>query len=80
MSARLAKPVVVLIFLSLIATLVGALKFSSCEQSFWATPDQYVHACYSDIPALYGERELDDDRWCIHRLPMRWSIQCLLEL
>ena len=63
MSARLAKPVVVLIFLSLVATLVGALKFSSCEQSLWATPDQYVHACYSDIPALYGGRELDDDRW-----------------
>jgi len=63
MSTRLAKPAVVLIFLSLMATLVGAVKFSSCEQSFWATPDQYVHACYSDIPSLYGERELDDDRW-----------------
>ncbi len=63
MSARLAKPVFILIFLSLMATLVGALKFSSCEQSLWATPDQYVHACYSDIPSLYSARELDDDRW-----------------
>jgi hypothetical protein len=63
MSARLAKPAVVLIFLSLVATLLGAVKFSSCEQSLWATPDQYVHACYSDIPSLYGARELDDDRW-----------------
>ena len=63
MSARLAKPAVVLIFLSLIATLVGVVKFSPCEQSFWATPSQYVHACYSDIPALYGERELDYDSW-----------------
>ena len=63
MSTRLAKPAVILIFLCLMATLVGAVKFSSCEESFWVTPDQYVHACYSDIPSLYGERELDDDRW-----------------
>ena len=63
MSARLAKPAVVLIFLSLVATLIGVVKFSPCERSLWATPDQYVHACYSDIATLYGERELDDDRW-----------------
>ena len=63
MSTRLGKPVVILIFLSLLATLVGAVKFSPCEQSLWATPDQYVHACYSDIATLYGERDLDEDRW-----------------
>ena len=63
MSARFAKPVVVLIFLSVVAALVGVAKFSPCEQSLWATPDQYVHACYSDIATLYGERELNDDRW-----------------
>jgi uncharacterized membrane protein len=63
MSARLAKPTVVLIFLSLVATLIGAVKFSPCEQSLWATPDQYVHACYSDIATLYGDRELDKDQW-----------------
>ena len=63
MSARLAKPAVVLIFLSLVATLVGAVKFSPCEQSLWATPDQYVHACYSDIATLYGDRGLDKDQW-----------------
>jgi len=63
MSTRLGKPVAILIFLSLLATLVGAAKFSSCEQSLWATPDQYIHACYSDIATLYGERDLDEDRW-----------------
>lgn len=63
MSARIGKPVAILLFLSLAATLVGAFKFSPCEQSLWATPDQYVHACYSDIATLYGERDLDKDQW-----------------
>ena len=63
MSARIGKPLAVLLFLSLAATLVGAFKFSPCEQSLWATPDQYVHACYSDIATLYGERDLDKDQW-----------------
>ena len=63
MSARIGKPLAILLFLSLAATLVGAFKFSPCEQSLWATPDQYVHACYSDIATLYGERDLDKDQW-----------------
>jgi uncharacterized membrane protein len=60
---RISKPLATVIFLALIATLVGAFKFSSCEGNGWATPAQYIHACYSDIPALYGERELDKDQW-----------------
>ena len=63
MNLRINKPLAVIIFLALVATLVGALKFSSCEGNGWATPAQYIHACYSDIPALYGERELDKDQW-----------------
>jgi uncharacterized membrane protein len=60
---RITKPLAVIIFLALVATLVGAFKFSSCEGNGWATPAQYIHACYSDIPSLYGERELDKDQW-----------------
>jgi len=60
---RISKPLTAIIFLALVATLVGAFKFSSCEGNGWATPAQYIHACYSDIPALYGERELDKDQW-----------------
>ncbi len=63
MSTRLGKPLAALLFLALAVTLLGAFKFSPCEESLWATPDQYVHACYSDIATLYGERDLDKDQW-----------------
>ena len=63
MSTRVGRPLAVLLFLALVATLLGAFKFSPCEQSLWATPDQYVHACYSDIASLYGDRDLDKDQW-----------------
>jgi uncharacterized membrane protein len=60
---RISKPLATLIFLALLATLLGVFKFSSCEGNGWATPAQYIQACYSDIPALYGERDLDQDQW-----------------
>lgn len=63
MKPRISKPLATLIFLALLATLLGIFKFSSCEGNGWATPAQYIHACYSDIPALYGERDLDKDQW-----------------
>ena len=63
MKPRISKPLATLIFLALLATLLGVFKFSSCEGNGWATPAQYIHACYSDIPALYGERDLDKDQW-----------------
>ena len=63
MSTRVGRSLAGLLFLALVATLLGAFKFSPCEQSLWATPDQYVHACYSDIASLYGDRDLDKDQW-----------------
>ena len=63
MKLPISKPLATLIFLALLATLLGVFKFSSCEGNGWATPAQYIHACYSDIPALYGERDLDKDQW-----------------
>ncbi|MFM9151958.1 MAG: mannosyltransferase [Candidatus Planktophila sp.] len=63
MRARIEKPLATLLFLAFLATLFSAIKFSPCEQSLWATPHQYVHACYSDIATLYGERGLDKDQW-----------------
>ena len=63
MSTRVGRPLAALLFLALVATLLGAFKFSPCEQSLWATPDQYVHGCYSDIASLYGDRDLDKDQW-----------------
>jgi len=52
-----------LVVLALFASLVSFAKFSHCENSGWATPDQYIHACYSDLPALYGGRGLDTNSW-----------------
>ena len=52
-----------LVVLALFASLVSFAKFNQCENSGWATPDQYIHACYSDLPALYGSRGLDTNTW-----------------
>jgi uncharacterized membrane protein len=60
---RISKPLATLLFVALLATLLAAFKFSSCEGNGWSTPAQYIHTCYSDIPALYGERDLDKDQW-----------------
>lgn len=43
--------------LPLLATgsmLVAVLLRQHCRTTLWASPDQFTHACYSDIPALYG--------------------------
>jgi uncharacterized membrane protein len=53
----------IVISLALLASLVSFAKFNYCAETSWKTPDQYVHACYSDIPALYGERGLDKGVW-----------------
>lgn len=48
----------IVIALAFCASLLSFAKFSYCEDTQWASPGQYIHACYSDIPALYGERDL----------------------
>lgn len=53
----------IIILLALGASLLSFAKFSYCEDTQWASPGQYIHACYSDIPALHGERELNNGRW-----------------
>ena len=53
----------VLIALAILASFFSFLKFSHCESKNWATPDQYVHACYSDLPSLFGDRELNKHKW-----------------
>ena len=53
----------VLIVIAILASLLSFAKFSHCENTGWATPDQYIHACYSDLPALYGSRGLDKHVW-----------------
>ena len=53
----------VLLLLALFTSLLSFAKFNYCAAEDWQSPVQYIHACYSDIPALYGERELDTGRW-----------------
>ena len=53
----------ILIALAICASLLSFVKFSHCENTGWATPGQYIHACYSDLPALYGSRGLDKNAW-----------------
>ena len=49
--------------LAIVAALLSFTKFSHCQSSTWATPDQYIHACYSDLPSLFGERGMVDNTW-----------------
>jgi uncharacterized membrane protein len=43
----------------LICALLSLFKFNHCRANDWQSPDNYVHACYTDIPALFSERGLD---------------------
>jgi uncharacterized membrane protein len=52
-----------LVVLAIFASLLSFAKFSPCGNTGWATPGQYIHACYSDLPALYGSRGLDKNAW-----------------
>jgi hypothetical protein len=51
------------IALAIFASLLSFAKFSHCENTGWATPDQYIHACYSDLPALFEARGLSTNQW-----------------
>ena len=52
-----------LIVLAIGASLLSFAKFNHCQNSGWATPDHYTHACYSDLAALYSSRGLDVNTW-----------------
>ena len=60
---RFSPIVKTLILLGVVASLISFAKFDHCRNSNWAAPDPYVHACYSDIPILYGARALDSHQW-----------------
>jgi len=52
-----------LILLALLASLLSFAKFDHCRSTGWATPDDYVHGCYSDIPSLFYSRGLNTHQW-----------------
>ena len=43
----------VLIGLSSLTVALGVLQKAHCFGRGWSTPDQFWHACYSDLPAVY---------------------------
>ncbi|HEY6796177.1 MAG TPA: hypothetical protein VI248_15990 [Kineosporiaceae bacterium] len=49
---------VVLALLSAVTLGLGAVTKAHCHNQGWNTPDQFWHACYSDIPVLYGSAGL----------------------
>jgi len=52
-----------ILVLALISALFSFAKFDHCRNTGWGAPDVYVHACYSDLSALYGDRGLDTHQW-----------------
>jgi len=51
------------ILLTLFMGALSFIKFDHCYNKSWVVPDVYTHACYSDIPALYGARDLVNNTW-----------------
>lgn len=52
-----------IILLAFVASAISFAKFSPCIGFNWATPDQYIHACYSDLPSLLGNRSIGSGLW-----------------
>ncbi len=48
-----ARPLPVLVALTSVLVAVGAATKHHCRARGWSTPDQFVHACYSDLPVVY---------------------------
>ena len=61
-TARVATVRIVLA-LAILATVLSYFKFNHCEDNNFAGPDQYIHACYSDLPALFSERAFGQGEW-----------------
>ena len=49
--------------LAILASALAFAKFSHCEKKDWQSPDNYSHACYTDIAPLYTDRGLDKKTW-----------------
>jgi len=48
----------ILVLLSGVTLALGLLQKQHCRAQGWSSPDQFWHACYSDIPVLYSSRAL----------------------
>lgn len=48
----------VLVLLSAVALGLGVVQKQHCRTTGWASPDQFWHACYSDIPVVFSSAGL----------------------
>ncbi|WP_337061790.1 glycosyltransferase 87 family protein [Kineococcus sp. G2] len=48
-----AQPLPVLLALTSVLVALGALTKHRCRALGWSAPDQFTHACYSDLPVVY---------------------------
>ncbi len=51
------------LLIALIAGLLSFAKFDHCRNSGWGGSGVYVHACYSDLPALLLDRKMNTHDW-----------------
>jgi hypothetical protein len=51
----------VLLLLAAAVFSFGIVEKQHCRAQGWSSPDQFWHACYSDIPVLYGSASLGGD-------------------
>jgi hypothetical protein len=52
------RPAPVLALLGCLMLSFGVVQKQHCRAQGWSSPDQFWHACYSDIPVLYGSAAL----------------------
>nr|WP_284288974.1 glycosyltransferase 87 family protein [Angustibacter aerolatus] len=50
----------VLIAVAMVALALGVVEKQHCRAQGWTTPDQFFHACYSDLPIVYQSAGLAD--------------------
>ncbi len=50
----------VLIVLAMTVLALGVVQKQHCRDQGWTTPDQFYHACYSDLPIVYQSSGLAD--------------------
>ncbi len=57
-SGRLWSAVTVLVLLACAMLGLGVVQKEHCRSNGWSSPDQFWHACYTDIPVLFASDDL----------------------
>jgi len=50
----------VLVVLAMVVLALGVVEKQHCRAEGWSSPDQFFHACYSDLPIVYQSAGLRD--------------------